>query len=313
MPFYSGPTVYTDTNNVYHTTNYTGLSTARDTPAAMMNNGKILCRLCAGSWHNQAWFYEFDPSGPSFAVAPSPTSTRPGSPFRPGTGGAPALSNATSMLDLPDGTVLYSDTVNLYIYTQDGSPLAAGKPSIRTVTWNTDGSLRLTGTLFNGISQAASFGDDAQQDSNYPLARFTDGSGNVSYAHTYNWSSTGVQTGGKIVSTESWVASEAYYSSPGLYRLQVVANDIASDSVPFYGPVWVDFTDGAGVLFGPGIYSNPYGLRAQGTDAAVSGGTVALKGPGIDSASGPAVSHETMTINQPMTIIAIGGPVTVGQ
>jgi hypothetical protein len=96
------------------------------------------------------------------------------------------------MLDLPDGTVLLSSlfTNQLYIYTSDGSPLPAGKPTIQSIFVNGDGSLHLTGILFNGISQGASYGDDNQMDSNYPLVRFTDASGNVRYGRSYNWSST---------------------------------------------------------------------------------------------------------------------------
>ena len=63
-----------------------------------------------------------------------------------------------------------------------------------------DGSFHLTGTLLNGISQGAAYGDDAQMDSNYPLVRAADGTGNVYYLRTFNWSSTGVQTGNTVVS-----------------------------------------------------------------------------------------------------------------
>jgi hypothetical protein len=314
MPYYSGSVVYTDSSGNYVTTNYSGLLTTRDTPAAMMNNGKILCQLNAGAYHNQVWFYEFDLSVSNFVAAPSPLNTTPGSAFLPGTGGSPQVSDATSMLDLPDGTVLYNDTVNLYIYTPDAAPLPAGKPAIRTVTWNTDGSLHLTGTLFDGISQGASFGDDAQQDSNYPLVRFTDAVGNVSYGQTFNWSSTGVQTGDQIVSTECWVASEAYYYRAGFYSLQVVANGNASDPVPFYGPVWVDFTYATGLTLGAGTYARPYALLGvQGTAAVASGGTIALKGQSIDATGAAPHSTEILTISKPMTLIAIGGPATIGQ
>jgi hypothetical protein len=41
------------------------------------------------------------------------------------------ISDATSMLDLPDGTVLYSDNSSqLSVYQPDGYPLAAGKPAL---------------------------------------------------------------------------------------------------------------------------------------------------------------------------------------
>jgi hypothetical protein len=141
-------------------------------------------------------------------------------------------------LALPDGTILASgiETNQLYVYQPDGSPLAAGKPTINSVQWNNDGSLHLTGTGFNGISKGASYGDDEQMDSNYPLVRFTDSSGKVAYGRTYNWSSTGVQTGSKIVTTECTLPANIF-ESQGTYSLQVVANGNASDPVTFSGPV----------------------------------------------------------------------------
>jgi hypothetical protein len=300
MPYYSGPDVYTDTNNNYEPTNYSGLLTTRDTPAAMMINGKIICQLAAGPFHNQVWFYEYDPSVTNFVAAPCPSSTTPGAPYLVGTNGTPSLSDATSMLDLPDGTVLYNDTVTLYIYTPDGSALAAGKPTILNTSWNADGSLHLTGTLFNGISQGASFGDDAQQDSNYPLVRFTDGGGNVTYGRTYNWSSTGVQTGGQIVSTECKVPSGISGSFLN-YSMRVVANGNASDPVNFEGPVWVDFN-----YTGPqnGSYPEPYEKMAAGVSAVPTNGTIIIRTAGSSS--------ETMIISKPVTITAVAGPGEIG-
>jgi hypothetical protein len=43
---------------------------------------------------------------------------------------------------------------------------------------------------------------------------------------------------------------------------------------------------------------------AQGISAVVSGGTILIK---------PGLSHETMTINKPMTISAVGGTAVIGQ
>ena len=300
MPFYSGPTVFADTNGNYQATNYTGLLTARDTPAAMMNNGKILCQLAAGALHNQVWFYEYNPSITNFVGAPSPGSSTPAAPYLLGSSGSPVASDSTSMLDLPDGTVLYNDCVNLYIYTPDGSPLPAGKPVVISTSWNADGSLHLTGTLFNGISQGASFGDDAQQDSNYPLVRFTSSSDNVSYGRTHNWSSTGVQTGGQIVTTECKVPA-SIAGSLATYSLQVVANGNASVPINFQEPVWVDFNYTVGTE--DGTYARPYDTLAKGTNSVPSGGTIAIK---------PGSSPETITISKPMNIIAVGGAATVG-
>jgi hypothetical protein len=278
---------------------------ADDAPGAMMVNGNILCAAGASAPNGGSpppmWFYEYDYSigtTGAFFSASSPTNSTPGSSFY-------AASTALNLLDLPDGTVLLASNVDpsgqLYVYQLDTPPLASGKPTIYSVSWNADGSLHLSGTLFNGTTQGASFGDDAQQDSNYPLVRFTAGGGRVYYGRTYNWSSTGVQTGGKIVTTECTVPVGA-----GNYSLQVVANGNASDPVTFYQPVWVDFNYHGSPQ--GGTYVNPFESMAQGVSAVSSGATIAFK-----ANVQPSVSHETMTISKPMTLISVGGPATVGQ
>jgi uncharacterized repeat protein (TIGR01451 family) len=134
------------------------------------------------------------------------------------------------MLDLPDGTVLFSASQSqLYVYQPDGNPLASGQPTITSIAANSDGSYTLVGTLLNGISQGAAYGDDAQMNSNYPLIRLTDAAGNVFYARSYNWSSTGVMTGTKPVYTQFDTSTVP----AGTYSLVVIANGISSAPVQF--------------------------------------------------------------------------------
>jgi hypothetical protein len=268
----------------------------------MMVNGKVLLAVSpSGNPAKDAnaigptSFYEYDytanhgAGGFASTAAPDDTFTN--------------AAAGINLLDLPDGTVLMArQKGQLYVYQPDGSPLPAGQPSIYSVQWNSDGTLHLTGTLFNGISQGAAFGDDAQMDSNYPLVQFTDGSGNVSYGPTYNWSSTSVQTGSRIVSTECALPANVY-SNPGNYSLQVVANGIASASVSFTEPVWVDFNYSK---LSPqlGTFANPYSTLGQGVANVVTGGTISIK---------PGASAETLSIAKAMTINAVGGTATVGQ
>jgi hypothetical protein len=191
-----------------------------DAPAAMMVNGKIFCAVGpTASSSGPSSFYEYDPVANSFASVVGPTgSTDNVSPQQ------------IALLDLPDGTVLYTDTdTQLYVYTPVGSPLAPGKPAIQSVVPNLDGSYHLTGTLLNGISEGAGFGDDLQMDSNYPLVRLLDSAGQVYYARTFNWSSTAVMTGSASESTEFTIPASL---PAGTYSLVVVANGISSDAVP---------------------------------------------------------------------------------
>ena len=54
----------------------------------------------------------------------------------------------------------------------------------------------LRGTQLNGLSQAVGYGDDYAAATNYPIVKLTEVStGQVSFARTYNWSSTGVALG----------------------------------------------------------------------------------------------------------------------
>lgn len=267
---------------------------AQDAPAAMMANGNILCASTVSANHSTNYFYEFNPFSDLFIPTSGPNS--------PTTDTNYVISDATSMPDLPDGTVLYSDTSGqLYDYNPGSSQLAAGQPAISSIVYNPDSSLHLIGTLFNGISVGAAFGDDNQMDSNFSLVRFTDGSGNVYYGRTYNWSSTGVQTGTRLVSTECVVPANIL-AGPGTYTVQVVANGISSTPQAFPGPIWVDFTYGGSPMLG--TYANPYSTLAQATNAVPAGGYINLK---------PRLSHETMAISKPMVISAVGGTAIIGQ
>lgn len=272
---------------------------ASDAPAAVMVNGRVLCAvgpICfmdpGGGEHfpKPTSFFEFDPVANSFNPINGPTApTDNVEPYK------------TTMLCLPDGSTLYAHHNNqLYVYRPDGGPQPAWKPAIQRIDLNNDGSFHLTGTQLNGLSQGAAYGDDAQMNSNYPLVRLSDGSGNVYYAQTYNWSSTGVMTGNTPVTTEF---SLNPFVSPGSFSLVTVANGISSDPVSFYSPVWVDFNYIGILQFGTYVF--PYKTTAQGISAVDPGGTVAFKGP--------ASSPETMTIAKAMTLRAVGGAVTIGR
>jgi hypothetical protein len=262
---------------------------AHDAPAAMMSNGKILCAMGAGLTNRPTSFFEYDPIANSFAAIAGP----------------PIVTNVASyqtmMLDLPDGNVLYSCETNnqLYIYLPGGSPLAAAKPTIASITPNADGSFHLIGTQLNGISEGAAYGDDAQMDSNYPLVRLTDGGGNTVYGRTFNWSNTGVKPGNAAVSTEFTVP---VLLNPGSYPLVAVANGVISDPFTFLAPVWVDYNYVGATE--SGTFLAPYKTLAHGRDNVVTGGTIFIK---------TGHSAETLTINKAMTIVAYGGSVTIGQ
>jgi hypothetical protein len=194
---------------------------ADDAPGAELPNGKILFAADRPLFNGPTSVFEFDPTNNTYTnVTPSISgfSTSSSSYFG-------------RMLVLPTGQVLYTTGgAKLAIYTPDGTAVAAGKPTISSINVNTDGSYTLTGTLLNGIDEGACYGDDALMASNYPIVQLTDGSGHVSYARTYAWSSTGVATGSTPVSTRFTLPSGI---TSGHYCLAVIANGIASNATGF--------------------------------------------------------------------------------
>ena len=135
------------------------------------------------------------------------------------------------MLDLPSGQILFTNSSDqLGLFTPSGSPSPSWQPQVTQVTANGDGSFTLTGTQLNGISQGAAYGDDAEMDTNYPIVELINSSGNVYFARTYDWSSTGVATGANSVSTLFQPPADL---PPGAYSLVVVANGIASAPISF--------------------------------------------------------------------------------
>ena len=212
-----------------------------DSPAAMLPNGHVL--LAAGATPgggSPTKIFEFDP------IANSLTDVTPTSPN---------LSNSsvwpTRMLMLPSGQVLFAYGTNqLYVYTPNGAPNPSWKPTITNVAANGN-HFTLTGTQLNGLSAGANYGDDAEMDSNYPIVELTSGTGQVYFARTSNWNSTGVQTGSLPVSTDFSLPTNMPY---GNYSLSVIANGIASDPVPFTGGFTGTSADLAITYSAPGVF-----------------------------------------------------------
>ena len=190
-----------------------------DAPAAMMVNGNILC--CMEPTNNSYGpsscnFYEYNPVSNVFTQINGPT----------GTSAFGASCETITLLAMPDGSILMSSgNPQLYEYQPGGSPLTNGIPHIVNVTTNSDGSFHLTGTGFNGITEGGVFGDDTQVNSDYPIARFTNSTGNTLYARTYNWSTCNLMTGTNVVSCDMALPAGM---TAGTFPVVVAANGIAS-------------------------------------------------------------------------------------
>ncbi|HLK61608.1 MAG TPA: kelch repeat-containing protein, partial [Chthonomonadaceae bacterium] len=211
---------------------------AIDAPACLEPNGKVLCTVgptTSNGYAYPTYFYEYDPVAQTLTRITAP-------------GGGSSYADDTydgRMLLLPTGQILFSSQVSsaLYIYTPDGAPNAAWKPSINYITTNADGSYRLTGTQLNGLSEATAYGDDASAATNYPLVRFHNTQNNkVWYARTYNRSTTSVATGNLTMTTNFTLPANL---DGGPFELTVITNGISSDSHAFIPYTAVGIATGA--------------------------------------------------------------------
>ena len=173
-----------------------------DGPAALLPSGNVLVT----AFNSQSYFFfEFDGTRLNPAPAPPP-------------GGCFAL------LLLPTGQVL----CNNEIYTPQGMPNPAWAPTIATApsVVQPGFTYTLTGTQFNGLSQAVAFGDDYQGATNYPLVRIVNtATRHVFYCRTFNHSTMAVATGAAVVSTH-FTCPPSIETGPS--TLVVVANGIPS-------------------------------------------------------------------------------------
>ncbi len=195
---------------------------APDAASAMMVNGKILMALspqpyAANHFPDSTFFWEFDYTTNTYTNVSAP-----------GVANDTLLQSCylTNMLCLPDGNILFANQYDnqYYEYVPGTGPIPAGKPTINRIIENSCTNFTITGTLFNGITEGASYGDDWQMSTNYPIVRLTSGT-NVYYARTTNWNSTGVMRGA-LPDTATFTLSGV---PNGTYSVQVIANGNPSD------------------------------------------------------------------------------------
>jgi Kelch motif len=210
--------------------------TAIDAPAVLTPGGRVIC--AGGStvpttnssgqindyFSKPSTFFEWDPT--------TSVTTMPQLTNQP-----PATSQYTyqvRFLVLPTGQIAMSaNDGNLYIYTPDSTegspetswaPVITGFPSAMIVGH----SYQIAGQRLNGISCGASYGDDAQMVTNWPIVQLTEqATGAVRYARSYAFSTMGIAAAGDTTtaSCEIDVPSDL---DEGAYQMVVIANGIAS-------------------------------------------------------------------------------------
>jgi hypothetical protein len=193
-----------------------------DGPASWEPNDKVLMMASPEYGSPPSFFFEWD--GRNLQQVPGP-------PNAPSDG-----SYYGNMLVLPTGQILFTDfsgDIELYNPTITGKDLEFQR-TIAPVVINTPqllahgGSYQIEGIGFNGVTQGASYGDDVQAASNFPLVRITNlRTSHVFYSRTHDHSSMAVASDA-IVSTRFDVPA---VQEPGPSVLQVVANGIVSRPV----------------------------------------------------------------------------------
>lgn len=197
-----------------------------DSPASLLPNGKVLvagAQFLNNDWGNPIHFFEYNPATNTMAAVADPVNN------------VKKLYWSRQML-LPTGQVMFSPSSNnVQVYTPDGGPQDAWRPTITSVTPHSRGVFLspdyylLQGTQLNGLSQANTYGDDCQPGTNYPLIRLTDSSHHVFYARTYSFSTMAVATGAAVQSCRFTLTDVPY----GSYELCVIANGISSHCQSF--------------------------------------------------------------------------------
>jgi hypothetical protein len=120
---------------------------------------------------------------------------------------------------------------SVVLYSQSGNSKPTWAPAISSVSKSLvpGKTYKITGTEFNGVSQAMGFGDEYQNAVNYPLVRVTmSRTKHVFYLRTHDHSTMGVATGTQPVYTNFDVPKTI---DKGAGQLVVVADGVPSAPV----------------------------------------------------------------------------------
>jgi hypothetical protein len=188
-----------------------------DGPGSILPDGNVLFDVSACVYNAPTHFFVYHASSNTLSQIPDVPNAPNDSTFY------------TRMLALPNGQVLFNDgSSQMEVYTAGGTPKAWWRPSITSLSSKTlapGGTYSLSGKQLAGLDQGAAYGDDVQDNTNFPLVRITNcATGVVTYARTSDWTSVSVAPG-----TSSSTGFSLPPSTPaGKSTLVVVANGIAS-------------------------------------------------------------------------------------
>jgi hypothetical protein len=191
-----------------------------DGPGSILPDGNVLFDVSPCVYNTPLAFFQYNASSNTLSPVPDVPNAASDSTYY------------TRMLALPNGQVLFNDGSNqMLVYTAGGTPNPAWAPSVTSISTTslTPGkTASLSGIQLAGLSQGAAYGDDVQDNTNFPLVQITNSkSGVVTYARTSSWTSASIAPG---------AASSTDFSVPGTTpagtsTLVVIANGIASSPV----------------------------------------------------------------------------------
>jgi hypothetical protein len=188
-----------------------------DGPGSVLPDGNVLFDVSACVYNTPTHFFLYHANSGTLTQVPDVPNAPNDSSYY------------TRMLALPNGQVLFNDgTSQLEVYTAGGTPNTFWAPRITYLNSThlaPGGSYTVTGRQLAGLDQGAAYGDDAQDNTNFPLVRITNmATGTVTYARTSNWTSVSVAPG----TTSSTRFTLPPGTPAGRSSLVVVANGIAS-------------------------------------------------------------------------------------
>jgi len=254
----------------------------QDSPAVLLPSGHVLVS------QGEGLFFEFD--GTQLNLVPPP----------------PTAGVCVGMLPLPNGQILCSGNA-VSLYTPSGTPNPAWAPAISNAPASIlpGQTYSISGTQFNGLSQAVGYGDDYQAATNYPLVRIMNtATGHVYYARTHGHSSMGVATGSLVASTNFDVPASVEL---GPATVVVVANGIASSPWVLNvgsGPAQYQLTISASPSAGGTVTPPSGGLYNSGTVVPIT--ATANSGYTFSSWTGNVANA-----NNASTTVAMSGAQTV--
>ncbi len=191
-----------------------------DGPGSILPDGNVLFDVSACVYNTPTHFFVYNASSSTLTQIPDVPNAPNDSSYY------------TRLLALPNGQVLFNDGGNqMEVYTAGGTPNPSWKPSISSLSSTTlapGGTYSLSGKQLAGLDQGATYGDDVQDNTNFPLVRITNSAtGVVTYGRTSDWTSVSVAPG---------TSSSTRFTLPpgtpaGKSTLVVVANGIASPPV----------------------------------------------------------------------------------